>query len=619
MMVNDMFYLGQSGDGPAMPQGASQHTEAQPAAAGRPPPLNEVPTPVGASYSSSAAAQAGAHRSSLAGQQGPHARITSRAVPWRSWIVTDWYVIDFVEPLPVPHAESASRRRLRSPEDQTHPNAEVAAGEPSSRRRHIYTGSGLSTWLPVPAGTSQRPSEQARSASTPQVVQTQPGLPSQPVVNSSPPLGFLIHPYSRPAEQETPRAVRLGNQPSVPVEGSPARSTTGSGFLYPAGNEEGATRNGLPGSRPVQATGGVGPHERPASAAPQTEQARDDIRGQSVHSGGSGVCSAAHPVHAGPVFCPPQPRPQVNVSGQSNATTSGGSAAQTQGTPTRIPEMLRAQPALFMPFSARERLAALRESLLLSQLRDADRRLGDNRVALDSVRELEEQLLQERDYLGRHATRVLHRYCTQRARTPFLSHARPETSVRRHSAPARALPDGTAPAPQGWWPYYSGAGWLRGRPQFHRAWYRSQATPEGAQPDGAPNAGLSERDLSRLPCAPWTMGATHAAEAEDRTASTGSTDEVATPASCREGGCAETPGRARNEYTEFCAICMEAYEEGAMVRFLPCLHAYHQACIDVWLSRSELCPICKQDVGHLLARQSAAVVELSAQPVAQTD
>eukprot|EP01068_Selenidium_serpulae_P014763 Selendium_serpulae@DN6140_c2_g1_i12.p1 len=46
-----------------------------------------------------------------------------------------------------------------------------------------------------------------------------------------------------------------------------------------------------------------------------------------------------------------------------------------------------------------------------------------------------------------------------------------------------------------------------------------------------------------------------------------------------------------------CMICFEEYAVGDVVRFLPCMHRFHTACVDPWLKeRSKLCPICKKDV-----------------------
>ncbi|CAE7392341.1 rnf12-b [Symbiodinium natans] len=56
------------------------------------------------------------------------------------------------------------------------------------------------------------------------------------------------------------------------------------------------------------------------------------------------------------------------------------------------------------------------------------------------------------------------------------------------------------------------------------------------------------------------------------------------------GGCAGNPEHLK------CMVCMEEFREGEALRSLPCLHRYHQQCIDQWLSRNAECPICKQDI-----------------------
>jgi hypothetical protein len=45
-----------------------------------------------------------------------------------------------------------------------------------------------------------------------------------------------------------------------------------------------------------------------------------------------------------------------------------------------------------------------------------------------------------------------------------------------------------------------------------------------------------------------------------------------------------------------CDVCLAALRGGDECRRLPCLHAFHVACIDGWLARSRLCPVCKADV-----------------------
>ena len=53
-----------------------------------------------------------------------------------------------------------------------------------------------------------------------------------------------------------------------------------------------------------------------------------------------------------------------------------------------------------------------------------------------------------------------------------------------------------------------------------------------------------------------------------------------------------------------CAICLELFAPGALLRVMPCSHAFHAPCIDQWLLRSQeeernsgrripSCPMCK--------------------------
>eukprot|EP00927_Polykrikos_kofoidii_P022243 TRINITY_DN20813_c0_g4_i2.p1 TRINITY_DN20813_c0_g4~~TRINITY_DN20813_c0_g4_i2.p1 ORF type:complete len:398 (-),score=30.09 TRINITY_DN20813_c0_g4_i2:24-1157(-) len=42
-----------------------------------------------------------------------------------------------------------------------------------------------------------------------------------------------------------------------------------------------------------------------------------------------------------------------------------------------------------------------------------------------------------------------------------------------------------------------------------------------------------------------------------------------------------------------CAICIDDFAVGDFQRTLPCFHRFHVTCIDEWLQRSRLCPICR--------------------------
>jgi len=61
-----------------------------------------------------------------------------------------------------------------------------------------------------------------------------------------------------------------------------------------------------------------------------------------------------------------------------------------------------------------------------------------------------------------------------------------------------------------------------------------------------------------------------------------------------------------------CAVCMERFADGDIVRRLPCLHCFHQACIDAWLlktSTSRVCPLCKMDPFNPPSSPSSSAIE----------
>lgn len=49
-----------------------------------------------------------------------------------------------------------------------------------------------------------------------------------------------------------------------------------------------------------------------------------------------------------------------------------------------------------------------------------------------------------------------------------------------------------------------------------------------------------------------------------------------------------------------CVICMYDFQIGDRIRYLPCLHVYHDVCIDDWLMRSLTCPSCLEPVDAAL-------------------
>lgn len=46
-----------------------------------------------------------------------------------------------------------------------------------------------------------------------------------------------------------------------------------------------------------------------------------------------------------------------------------------------------------------------------------------------------------------------------------------------------------------------------------------------------------------------------------------------------------------------CPICLSNFEEGEMVRLLPCQHLFHKSCVDEWLIKiKKFCPSCRRDI-----------------------
>ena len=50
-----------------------------------------------------------------------------------------------------------------------------------------------------------------------------------------------------------------------------------------------------------------------------------------------------------------------------------------------------------------------------------------------------------------------------------------------------------------------------------------------------------------------------------------------------------------NEEQKRCTVCFTEFEPNEDVKFLFCMHIFHQECIDPWLKENSTCPICKKD------------------------
>lgn len=55
-------------------------------------------------------------------------------------------------------------------------------------------------------------------------------------------------------------------------------------------------------------------------------------------------------------------------------------------------------------------------------------------------------------------------------------------------------------------------------------------------------------------------------------------------------------GESSVRESDKCAVCLEVYGVGDRVKTLPCLHRYHETCIDRWLKSCGTCPVCKHEI-----------------------
>jgi len=60
---------------------------------------------------------------------------------------------------------------------------------------------------------------------------------------------------------------------------------------------------------------------------------------------------------------------------------------------------------------------------------------------------------------------------------------------------------------------------------------------------------------------------------------------------------------------ELCAVCLSALVDGEKVRRLQCRHCFHQPCLDEWLVRRAVCPLCVRTVSAVSAPKQRAADE----------
>uniref|UniRef100_A0A0A9GNA3 RING-type E3 ubiquitin transferase n=1 Tax=Arundo donax TaxID=35708 RepID=A0A0A9GNA3_ARUDO len=87
--------------------------------------------------------------------------------------------------------------------------------------------------------------------------------------------------------------------------------------------------------------------------------------------------------------------------------------------------------------------------------------------------------------------------------------------------------------------------------------------------------------------------------------------ELSATGACRGTG----KGKAKVSRPFDCAVCLCEFADDDRLRLLPlCGHAFHAACIDVWLRSSATCPLCRASLTAPALAAATAAADASAEP-----
>ena len=48
----------------------------------------------------------------------------------------------------------------------------------------------------------------------------------------------------------------------------------------------------------------------------------------------------------------------------------------------------------------------------------------------------------------------------------------------------------------------------------------------------------------------------------------------------------------KKENFDECVICLEEMKEGELLTIIYCSHIFHKYCIDLWIEKKRICPLC---------------------------
>ncbi|KAK9684700.1 hypothetical protein RND81_10G226400 [Saponaria officinalis] len=80
------------------------------------------------------------------------------------------------------------------------------------------------------------------------------------------------------------------------------------------------------------------------------------------------------------------------------------------------------------------------------------------------------------------------------------------------------------------------------------------------------------------------------------------------PLDLKKLSCVEYKVCERGTCPTDCVVCLDSFKVGDKCRVLSCDHWFHVQCVDTWLTKSALCPLCRTTV-KLMAKVRDEVVD----------
>ncbi|XP_019055076.1 PREDICTED: E3 ubiquitin-protein ligase RNF13-like [Nelumbo nucifera] len=83
--------------------------------------------------------------------------------------------------------------------------------------------------------------------------------------------------------------------------------------------------------------------------------------------------------------------------------------------------------------------------------------------------------------------------------------------------------------------------------------------------------------------------------------------------------CFDFKAREKGSSPVDCAVCLENFKVGDKCRLLPCRHSFHANCVDSWLLKTPICPICRtsvdsdQKVSMVMGEESSHSIEVGSE------